>query len=70
MRVRTTRGSVVDLDNLPFEAWLYYMLVKLQYHFPSLRLEGVEVRTNKKVRVALQELDLDDWRGVNMLNLP
>lgn len=68
MKVRTTRGEIVQLDNLPFEAWLFYMLVKLQYHYPSLRLEGVEVRTGKKVRLALQQLEFD-WRTVNTLNL-
>jgi len=67
MKVLTTWGNIIELDNLPFDSWLYCTLLKLRYHYPSLRLEAVDVRSKKKVRVALQELDLD-WNEVKTLN--
>lgn len=67
MRVHTVRGDIVTLDNLYFSYWVFEILLKLQYHVPSLRLECVDVNTGKKVRLALMQLELD-WQDVLTLN--
>ena len=67
MKVRTEKGAIIELDNLQFCRWIFDILVRLQYSYPSLRLEGVDFFTRKKVRVALQQLELE-WRETLTLN--
>ncbi|MFA6159002.1 MAG: hypothetical protein WC763_05285 [Candidatus Paceibacterota bacterium] len=67
MRVFTDKGEIIRLDNLQFSKWVFEILQRLQYHCPSLRLEGVNFETQQKVRVCLMQLDLD-WMKCLMLN--
>lgn len=67
MKVHTTKGDIVELDNLQFSGWLYEVLIKLQFHTPSLRLEGRDWETKKPIRLALMQIELD-WQDVLTLN--
>jgi hypothetical protein len=68
MKVFTDHFVMVQLDYLPFNYHIFSVLLLLQYHTPSLRLEGREIESGKPVRVPLMSLRLE-WNEVNSINI-
>lgn len=69
MKVLTERKILLKLVNVPFNAVTHDMLYKLSQIAPNLRLEAVEVHSQKPVQVRLCTIDWD-WQITNRLNLP